>query len=44
MIMTGPHGYHIQILGVTETAAITKEYDEMLGKLCRITEAWCLSK
>ncbi len=44
VIMTGPHGYHIQILGVTETAAITKEYDEMLGKLCRIKEAWCLSK
>lgn len=44
VIMTGPHGYHIQILGVTETAAITKEYVEMLGKLCRITEAWCLPK
>jgi hypothetical protein len=42
VIMHGPHGYHIQFLGVTETAAITKEYEEMLGKLCAIKDAWCL--
>ena len=44
VIMHGPHGYHIQFLGVTETAAITKEYEEMLGRLCKIKEAWCLPK
>jgi hypothetical protein len=44
VIMPGPHGYHIQILGVTETAAITKEYEEMLGRLCQIKETWCLPK
>ena len=42
VIMHGPHGYHIQFLGVTETAAITKEYEEMLGRLCKINKAWCL--
>ena len=42
VIMPGPHGYHIQFLGVTETAAITKEYEAMLGRLCKINEAWCL--
>src|SRR6266851_3917876 len=26
VILPGPHGYHIQMLGVTEAAAITKEY------------------
>jgi hypothetical protein len=44
VIMQGPHGYHIQFLGVTEVAAITKEYEEMLGRLCKIKEAWCLPK
>jgi hypothetical protein len=44
VIMPGPHGYHIQILGVTETAAITREYEEMLGRLCQIKETWCLPK
>jgi hypothetical protein len=44
VIMHGPHGYHIQFLGVTEAAAITKEYEEMLGRLCKIKEAWCLPK
>jgi hypothetical protein len=40
----GPHAYNIQFLGVTETAAITKEYEEMLGRLCKIKDAWCLPK
>ena len=44
VIMHGPHGYHIQFLGVTETAAITKEYEGMLGRLCKIKETWCLPK
>ena len=44
VIMQGPHGYHIQFLGVREAGAITKEYEEMLGRLCKIKEAWCLPK
>jgi hypothetical protein len=44
VIMHGPHGYHVQFLGVTEAAAITKEYEEMLGKLCAIKDVWCLPK
>lgn len=44
VIMHGPHAYHVQFLGVTETAAITKEYEEMLTRLCKIKAAWCLPK
>jgi len=42
VILHGPHGYSIQFLGVTEKAAVTKEYEEMLARLCKIKEAWCL--
>ncbi len=44
VIMPGPHGYIIQLLGPTETSAITKEYEEMLARLCKIKEVWCLPK
>jgi hypothetical protein len=44
VIMHGPHGYHVQFLGVTESAAIAKEYEEMLARLCKMKEAWCLPK
>jgi hypothetical protein len=44
VIMPGPHGYIIQLLGLTERAAVTKEYEEMLRRLCKIKEAWCLPK
>ncbi len=44
VIMPGPHGYIIQGLGVTEAEAITKEYEEMLARVCKIKEAWCLPK
>ncbi len=44
VIMPGPLGYMIQLLGQTETAAITKEYEEMLARLCKIKEVWCLPK
>lgn len=44
VIMPGPHGYIIQLLGLTERAAITKEYEEMLARLCKIKEVWCLPK
>ena len=43
VIQGGPHGFTIQHLGETETAAITKEYQEMLTRLCRIRHLWCLS-
>jgi hypothetical protein len=32
----------VQFVGVTERAAINKEYEEMLGRLCKIKEVWCL--
>ena len=44
IIMPGPHGYIIQFLGLTERAAINKEYEEMLARLCKMKEAWCLPK
>lgn len=44
VIMPGPYGYIIQMLGLTERAAITKEYEEMLERLCKINEVWCLPK
>ncbi len=44
VILPGPHGYFIQPLDLTERAAINKEYEEMLGKLCKIIEEWCLPK
>jgi hypothetical protein len=44
VIMPGLHGYIIQLLGLTERAAINKEYEEMLARLCKIKEAWCLPK
>ncbi|MGC9975438.1 MAG: hypothetical protein ABSC57_01780 [Syntrophales bacterium] len=44
VIMPGPHGYIIQFLGLTERAAINKEYEGMLTRLCKIKEVWCLPK
>ena len=44
VIMPGPHGYMIQPLGLTERAVINKEYEDMLARLCRIKELWCLPK
>ena len=43
VIMPGPYGYMIQLLDLTERAAINKEYEDMLGRLCRIKEVWCLN-
>ncbi len=42
VILEGHHGYVIQALGVTERAAVNKEYAEMLARLCNIKEEWCL--
>jgi hypothetical protein len=38
MLLPGPHGYMIQLLGVTERTAINKEYEEILARLCKIKE------
>ena len=37
-ILNGPHGYTIQFLGTTEREALTKEYEGMLARLCKIKE------
>ena len=44
IILTGPHGYMIHGIDLTEKAAINKEYEEMLARLCKIKEVWCLPK
>jgi hypothetical protein len=44
VILHGHHGYMVQPVGVTERAAITKEYEEMLARLCQIKDVWCLPK
>ncbi len=44
VIIPGPHGYIIQPLGLAERAAINKEYEEMLARLCKIKQVWCLPK
>ena len=44
VIMPGPHGYFIQMLGLKEKEAINREYEEMLATLCNIRDAWCLPK
>jgi hypothetical protein len=44
VILHGHHGFMIQALGLTERAAINKEYEEMLAGLCNIKDVWCLPK
>ena len=44
LILHGHHAYIIQPLGVTERAAINKQYEEMLARLCRMKDVWCLPK
>jgi len=44
VILPGPHGYMIQHIDLSERAAINKEYEEMLVRLCKIKEVWCLPK
>jgi len=42
VIMQGPHGYMVQLDGVKERAEITQGYKEMLERLCKIKDVWCL--
>ncbi len=44
LILPGPHGYMIQPIDLTVRAAINKEYEEMLARVCKIKEVWCLPK
>jgi hypothetical protein len=44
IIMPGPLGYIIQPIDLTERAAINKEYEKMLARVCKIKEVWCLPK
>jgi N-methylhydantoinase B/oxoprolinase/acetone carboxylase alpha subunit len=44
VILQGHHGYMIQGVGVTERAAIHQEYPEMLARLCKIKDVWCLPR
>jgi hypothetical protein len=44
LILPGPHGYMIHGIDLTEKAAINKENEEMLARLCGIKEVWCLPK
>jgi hypothetical protein len=42
VILHGPRAYMVQALGVTERAAIIKEYEAMLRRLCGLRKVWCL--
>ena len=44
VILHGRHGYMIQAVGLTERAAINREYEQMLARLCKLKEIWCLPK
>lgn len=44
VILHGHHGYMVQPLGVSERAAINKEFEEMRAGLCNIKSVWCLPK
>ncbi len=42
VILHGAHGYFIQFIGTPERDAINAEYAEMLARLCKIRDVWCL--
>lgn len=42
LILHGPHGYMVQFRGVEERDEITRQYQGMLARLCKINELWCL--
>jgi len=42
LILHGPHGYNIQLLGKVEAASVKAEYKDLLEQLCKINPAWCL--
>jgi hypothetical protein len=42
VINHGAQGYFVQFLGTAEREAVNKEYAEMLARLCKMKDAWCL--
>lgn len=42
VILPGHHGYIVQMLGASERAAIAREYQAMLERVCRLNELWCV--
>ena len=42
IIHQGPHGYMVHVRGTSERTAIDQSYKEMLARLCRIKDVWCL--
>ena len=42
LILHGPHGYMVQFGGAVERDSITEEYKDMLARLCKIKDVWCL--
>jgi hypothetical protein len=44
IIMPGPHGLIVQALDTKEKATINKQHAELLQKLCKLKQAWCLPK
>jgi hypothetical protein len=42
VINHGVQGYFVQFLGTAEREAVNKEYAEMLARLCKMKDAWCL--
>ena len=42
VFLQGPYGYILQFRAEADRDAITKEYEEMLARLCKIKDAWCL--
>jgi len=42
VIMPGIYGYIVQPIDLTERAKINKGYEEMLERLCKIKQVWCL--
>jgi hypothetical protein len=44
IIMPGIYGYIIQPIDLTVRAAINKEYEEILARVCKIKEEWCLPR
>ncbi len=42
LIMPGPHALIVQALDTKEKAAINKQHTELLQKLCKLKQAWCV--
>jgi hypothetical protein len=42
VINHGAQGYFVQFLGTAEREAVNTEYTEMLARLCKMKDAWCL--